>query len=65
VLGSGMLVRSLLRAGLVDTWTLLIHPLVLGSGRRLFPDEGELARLRLVSSVTATTGVVVATYAAG
>jgi hypothetical protein len=35
---------------------------VLGSGRRLFPDDGWLARLRLVDSVTTTTGVIIATY---
>jgi hypothetical protein len=40
---------------------LLIHPLMLGSGRRLFPD-GVSTTLRLVDSVTTTTGVVIATY---
>ena len=63
VLGSGELVRSLLRHNLVDEYTLLIHPLVLASGRRLFPDDGtSLAKLRLTGSVTTTTGVVIATY---
>lgn len=62
VLGSGDLLQSLIRRGLVDVYTLLIHPLVLGSGRRLFPDDGSLARLRLVDSVTTTTGVIIATY---
>jgi dihydrofolate reductase len=61
VLGSGELVRSLIRGRLIDEWVLLIHPLVLGSGRRLFPD-GESAALRLVDSVTTTTGVLIATY---
>ena len=61
VLGSGELVWSLIRRKLVDEWVLLIHPLVLGSGRRLFP-EGEFASLRLVDSVTTTTGVLIATY---
>jgi hypothetical protein len=41
---------------------LLIHPLVLGPGRRLFPDGSPPAALRLVGSVTTTTGVVIATY---
>jgi hypothetical protein len=41
---------------------LLIHPLVLGSGRRLFPDGSPYAALRLTGSVTTTTGVVIATY---
>ena len=62
VLGSGELVRSLMRNGLVDEFLLLIHPLVLGSGRRLFPDGGAFAALRLVDTVTTTTGVVIATY---
>jgi dihydrofolate reductase len=62
VLGSGVLVRSLMRHGLVDVYALSIHPLVLGSGQRLFPDDGVFARLRLVDSKTTTTGVVIATY---
>ena len=41
---------------------LLIHPLVLGSGRRLFTDDGAFAALRLVDAKTTTTGVVIATY---
>jgi dihydrofolate reductase len=62
VLGSGELVRSLMRADLVDEYVLLIHPLVLGTGRRLFTDEGPSADLRLVDTKTTTTGVVIATY---
>lgn len=62
VLGSGELVGSLMRAGLVDEYVLLIHPLVLGSGRRLFPDGGASTALRLVDTKTTTTGVVIATY---
>jgi dihydrofolate reductase len=62
VLGSGELVRSLLRHDLVDEYQLLIHPLLLGTGRRLFPDGGSLTRLRLVGAVPTTTGVVIATY---
>lgn len=62
VLGSGELVRTLLRAGLVDVWTLSIHPLVLGSGRRLFHDGDPFAKLRLTDTRTTTTGVVMATY---
>jgi hypothetical protein len=41
---------------------LLIHPLVLGSGRRLFPDRGVFSALRLVDTVTTTSGVIIATY---
>lgn len=62
LLGSGVLVQSLMRRNLVDQYVLLIHPLVLGSGRRLFPDDGAFAALRLVDSKTTTTGVVIATY---
>jgi dihydrofolate reductase len=62
VMGSGELVRALIREDLVDVYTLLIHPLVLGSGRRLFPEHGPFGALRLVDSVTTTTGVVFATY---
>jgi dihydrofolate reductase len=62
VLGSGELVQSLMRRDLVDQYVLLIHPLLLGSGRRLFPDGGAVAALRLVDAVTTTTGVVIATY---
>ena len=64
VLGSGKLVQSLLPRGLVDEFVLMIHPLVLGTGQRLFPDGGPPAELRLVDSVTTTTGVVIATYRA-
>jgi dihydrofolate reductase len=62
VLGSGELVQSLMRANLVDEYVLLIFPLVLGAGRRLFTDAGASAALRLVDSKTTTTGVVIATY---
>lgn len=62
VLGSGELVRSLLRHDLIDEYVLLIHPLILGSGRRLFTDDVSRAALRLVDSKITTTGVVIATY---
>ena len=62
VLGSGELVQSLRRRDLVDEYVLLIHPLVLGAGRRMFPDGGAPATLRLVDTATTTTGVIVATY---
>lgn len=62
VLGSGELVQSLMQQDLVDSYILLIHPLVLGSGRRLFRDGSPFGKLRLVDSVTTTTGVVIATY---
>ena len=62
ILGSGELVESLRARNLIDEYILLIHPVVLGSGRRLFPDGGAFSALRLVDSVTTTTGVVIATY---
>lgn len=62
VLGSGNLVQSLMRRNLVDRFVLMIHPLVLGSGRRLFHDGTPPANLRLTDSVVTTTGVVIATY---
>jgi dihydrofolate reductase len=62
ILGSGELVQSLMRRNVVDEYVLLIHPLVLGSGRRLFTDGGAFAALRLVNSKTTTNGVVIATY---
>jgi dihydrofolate reductase len=62
ILGSGALIQSLRRRNLIDEYVLLIFPLILGSGRRLFPDGGPAAGLRLIDSVTTTTGVVIATY---
>jgi dihydrofolate reductase len=62
VFGSGVLIQSLMRYNFVDEYVLLIHPLVLGSGRRLFTDDGASAALRLVNSKTTTTGVLIATY---
>ena len=47
---------------LVDRFVLLIHPIVLGSGRRLFTDTGASATLRLLDTKKSTTGVVIATY---
>ncbi len=63
VLGSGVLVQSLLARGLVDRFLLTIYPLVLGAGRRLFPDGGAPATLKLVDSEATTKGVVFAEYA--
>jgi dihydrofolate reductase len=62
VLGSGQLVQSLMARDLIDQYVLMIHPLVLGSGRRLFIDGGAYATLQLVDAKTTTTGVVIATY---
>jgi len=62
VLGSGELLRSLMQHHLVDEYVLLIHPVVLGSGRRLFPDAGAFEKLELVKAIPTTTGVVIGTY---
>lgn len=62
VMGSGELVQSLVRRDLVDQYILLVHPLVLGTGRRLFTDGDPVTKLRLVKSVPTTTGVIIATY---
>ena len=62
VLGSGVLVRWLAEQDLVDEYVLLIHPLVLGSGTRLFAEKGTRRALRLTEAVVTTTGVVIATY---
>jgi len=64
VMGSGELIRILMRHELIDEYVLMIHPLVLGTGRRLFADGGTPAQLRLVDSTAATTGVLIATYQA-
>ena len=62
--GSGDLVQTLLRHGLVDRFRLWVFPLVIGSGKRLFADGTTPAGLRLVDSRVSTTGVVMSTYEA-
>jgi dihydrofolate reductase len=62
ILGSGALVRSLLRDGLLDELRLMVHPLVLGGGKRLFEDGGDRQSLELVESKTFGTGVVSLAY---
>jgi dihydrofolate reductase len=62
ILGSGILIQSLMKHNLIDEYALSIHPLVLGSGSRLFPEGSPFAALKLIDSKTTTTGVVIATY---
>ena len=62
VWGSSELIQTLIKHDLIDRYILLIHPFILGSGRRLFPDGGEHAKLQLVSAKATDNGVVVATY---
>jgi dihydrofolate reductase len=64
ILGSAELVHALLPAGLIDAMLLTIHPLVMGSGKRLFPDAGALARFELTESKPTTTGVLITRYEA-
>ena len=64
ILGSGELVGALLPHGLIDAFLLTIHPLVLGSGRRLFGGDGALAKFKLVESKPTTTGVLITRYEA-
>jgi dihydrofolate reductase len=63
ILGSGQLIETLIRRNLVDEYVLLVYPIVLGTGRRLFR-SGDFVRLRLIDSVKSTTGVIIATYQA-
>jgi dihydrofolate reductase len=62
VLGSGELVRTLMEHDLVDEFRLMIDPIVLGGGKRLFPEEGPVRPLRLVNSSTSGTGMLITTY---
>jgi dihydrofolate reductase len=64
VLGSADLVNALLRDGLLDELRLMVHPIVLGSGKRLFEDGGDRKALELVDSRKFATGVVYLAYRA-
>jgi dihydrofolate reductase len=63
ITGSPTLVRSLLRAGVLDELRLLVHPIVVGHGKRLFEAEDQPIPLRLIEAKTFTTGVQAMTYA--
>ena len=62
ILGSATLVRSLLRDDLLDELRLMVHPIVLGSGKRLLEDGGDRKALNLVDSKTFGTGVLYLIY---
>jgi dihydrofolate reductase len=63
VIGSMELVRTLIEHDLVDELRLMIDPIVLGGGKRIFGDDGARRPLRLVASQATTTGAILATYA--
>lgn len=62
ILGSGDLIQALMARDLIDEFNILVHPVVLGHGRRLFPDGGPSGSFRLTKSTPTTTGVVMTTY---
>jgi dihydrofolate reductase len=62
VLGSGELVQTLMRQELVDEYFLVVFPIVLGGGKRLFRDATQASRLELVDSKATSTGGVILTY---
>jgi dihydrofolate reductase len=64
IMGSGELIQSLIGRNLIDEYLLMIHPIVLGAGRRLFRENGAPANLRLADAKGTTRGVVLATYRA-
>jgi dihydrofolate reductase len=63
VIGSTELVQFLIEHDLVDEFRLMIDPVVLGGGKRIFREDGSLRTLRLVASEVTTTGAILATYA--
>ena len=63
VIGSAELVRSLFEHGLVDELRVMVDPLVLGGGKRIFSDDGVRRSLRLVDGKVTSTGAFLATYA--
>jgi dihydrofolate reductase len=62
VLGSGVLVQALIEHDLIDTYQLFVHPLVLGTGKRLFRETPRPIPLRLAGCTPTTTGVLLLTY---
>ncbi len=65
VMGSARLTEALVAAGLVDEYRLLVEPVILGGGKRVFPTDGEKRPLELVETTTAGTGVICCVYRPG
>jgi len=65
VMGSASLAAQLISAGLVDEYRLMIEPILLGGGKRLFPSDGVARTLDLVSTTTSSTGVLICAYRPG
>jgi dihydrofolate reductase len=62
VIGSGELVQTLIQHDLVDAYRLMVHPLVLGTGKRLFRDGTSLTKLKFIDTKATSTGVLILTY---
>jgi dihydrofolate reductase len=62
VMGSASVARLLIANDLVDEYRLMIEPIVLGGGKRLFPTDGQARKLELVGTTTSSTGVHICTY---
>jgi dihydrofolate reductase len=62
VIGSTQLVQTLIKHDLVDQLQLMIDPVMVGGGKRIFPDDGALRSLQLVDSQITTSGAILATY---
>jgi dihydrofolate reductase len=62
IFGSGMLVGTLMSHNLIDEYRLMVHPIVLGSGKRLFKDGSHMTVLRLADTKSFSSGIVVLTY---
>ena len=60
--GSGQLFRALSRAGLIDVYRFMVHPVILGTGKRLFTDDTSKEELKLIDSKTFSKGIVVLEY---
>ncbi|VVB70101.1 Uncharacterised protein [uncultured archaeon] len=64
VFGSGILVKTLIQENLIDEYRLMIHPMILGTGRHLFKEGIEKTKLKLLNTEKFDTGIIVLTYEA-